>query len=58
MTHVRPLPSLIASGDNDLLSLGSFQGIPIIAPTQAISLIEDNRQDLTPASVLFILHDL
>lgn len=31
---------LIVSGDNDLLSLRSFQGIPIIAPTQAISLIK------------------
>ncbi len=31
---------LIVSGDNDLLSLGSFQGIPIIAPAQAFSLIE------------------
>ena len=31
---------LIVSGDKDLLSLGSFEGIPIIAPAQAISLIE------------------
>ena len=31
---------LIVSGDNDLLSLGSFQGIPILAPAEAISLIE------------------
>ena len=31
---------LIISGDNDLLSLGSFEGIPIIAPAQAVSLIE------------------
>lgn len=31
---------LIVSGDNDLLSLGSFEGIPIMAPAQAITLIE------------------
>lgn len=31
---------LIVSGDNDLLSLRSFQGIPIIAPAQATGLIE------------------
>jgi predicted nucleic acid-binding protein len=31
---------LIVSGDNDLLSLSSFENIPIIAPTQAIRLIE------------------
>jgi len=26
----------IVSGDNDLLSLGSFEGIPIIAPAEAV----------------------
>ena len=31
---------LIVSGDEDLLSLGSFAGIPIIAPAQAVGLIE------------------
>jgi uncharacterized protein len=31
---------IIVSGDKDLLSLGSFQGIPILAPAQAIGLIE------------------
>ena len=31
---------LIVSGDKDLLSLGSFEGIPILAPAQAVSLIE------------------
>ena len=31
---------LIVSGDNDLLSLNSFEGIPIVAPAQAITLIE------------------
>ena len=31
---------LIVSGDNDLLSLGSFEGIPIIAPAEAVGLIE------------------
>lgn len=31
---------LIVSGDKDLLSLSSFQGIPIIPPAQAISFIE------------------
>jgi putative PIN family toxin of toxin-antitoxin system len=30
---------LIVSGDNDLLSLRSFQGIPILAPAEAVSLI-------------------
>jgi putative PIN family toxin of toxin-antitoxin system len=30
---------LIVSGDNDLLSLASFEGIPIVAPAQAIALI-------------------
>ena len=31
---------LIVSGDGDLLSLGSFAGIPVIAPAQAVGLIE------------------
>jgi putative PIN family toxin of toxin-antitoxin system len=31
---------LIVSGDDDLLSLKSFQGIPIVTPTQAIERIE------------------
>ncbi len=31
---------LIVSGDNDLLSLGSFEGIPIVAPAEAVSLIK------------------
>ncbi|MFN7510168.1 MAG: putative toxin-antitoxin system toxin component, PIN family [Betaproteobacteria bacterium] len=31
---------LIVSGDNDLLSLGSFEGIPIVAPAQARGLVE------------------
>jgi putative PIN family toxin of toxin-antitoxin system len=31
---------LIVSGDNDLLLLGSFEGIPIIASAQAVSVIE------------------
>lgn len=31
---------LIVSGDNDLLSLGGFEGIPIIAPAEALTLIE------------------
>lgn len=30
----------VVSGDNDLLSLGSFEGIPIIAPAEALTLIE------------------
>jgi putative PIN family toxin of toxin-antitoxin system len=30
---------LVVSGDKDLLSLSSFQGIPIVAPAQAISFI-------------------
>jgi len=31
---------LLSSGDEDLLSLGRFEGIPIVTPTQAISMIE------------------
>lgn len=31
---------LIVSGDNDLLSLKSFEGISIVAPAQAIKLID------------------
>ncbi len=31
---------LIVSGDNDLLSLHSFQGVPMLAPAEAVSLIE------------------
>ena len=34
------LAEVIVSGDGDLLSLGSFAGIPIIAPAQAVGLIE------------------
>lgn len=30
---------LIVSGDNDLLSVRSFEGIPILAPAEAVSLI-------------------
>ena len=30
---------LIVSGDNDLLSLASFEGIPIIAPAEAVKRI-------------------
>ena len=35
---------LIVSGDNDLLSLKSFEGIPIIAPADAVTLIEAKRE--------------
>lgn len=31
---------LVITGDDDLLSLGSFEGIAIVAPAQAMSLIE------------------
>ena len=31
---------LIVSGDDDLLSLGRFEGIAIVAPTEAVKLIE------------------
>ena len=31
---------VIVSGDNDLLSLGNFEGIPIIGPAEAVVLIE------------------
>jgi uncharacterized protein len=30
---------LIVSGDHDLISLSSFQGIPILAPAEAVNLI-------------------
>ena len=30
---------LIVSGDRDLLSLGGFEGIPIVAPAEAVKLI-------------------
>ena len=30
---------MIVSGDDDLLSLKSFEGIPILAPAQSVSLI-------------------
>ena len=32
---------VIVSGDNDLLSLGNFEGIPIIGPAKAVALIEE-----------------
>lgn len=35
---------LIVSGDNDLLSLESFQGIPIVAPARAVAMIEVSRE--------------
>jgi predicted nucleic acid-binding protein len=31
---------LIVSGDNDLLSLESFEGIPIVAPAEALRRVE------------------
>lgn len=31
---------LIVSGDADLLSLGSFQGIPVVSPTGALRIID------------------
>ena len=31
---------LIVSGDNDLLSLGSFEGVPIAGPAEAVIFIE------------------
>jgi uncharacterized protein len=31
---------LVVSGDADLLSLGSFEGMPIVAPAQAVRLVE------------------
>jgi hypothetical protein len=36
---MRDLTPTLVSGDKDLLSLGSFQGIPILAPAQAVGLI-------------------
>jgi predicted nucleic acid-binding protein len=30
---------LIVSGDDDLLALGSFEGIPIVSPAQAVKRI-------------------
>lgn len=35
---------LIVSGDNDLLSLRSFQGIPILPPAEAVGLIGAARK--------------
>jgi uncharacterized protein len=32
---------MIVSGDADLLSLGSFEGIPIVAPAEAVRLLVD-----------------
>jgi PIN domain len=48
---------LIVSGDNDLLSLGSFEGVPIIAPAQAVTFVEATssgvgRQKARPDPVL------
>jgi predicted nucleic acid-binding protein len=31
---------LIVSGDNDLLLLGIFEGVPIVVPAEAVTLIE------------------
>ena len=30
----------VVSGDDDLLSLGSFEGIPIVSPAQALALVQ------------------
>lgn len=30
----------IITGDNDLLSLRSFEGIPVVAPAEAVALLE------------------
>ena len=39
---------LIASGDKrDLLSLGSYQGIPTVTAREAVERLEAKRQDLT-----------
>ena len=35
---------LIVSGDGDLLSLGSFAGIPIIPPAKAVGVVEAARK--------------
>jgi predicted nucleic acid-binding protein len=35
---------LIVSGENDLLSLRCFQGIPILAPSEAVGLIGAARK--------------
>ena len=35
--------NLIVSGDNDLLVLGSFEGVPIIGPAEAVRLIEARK---------------
>ena len=32
--------AFIVSGDKDLLSLASFEGVPIVAPAEAIALVE------------------
>jgi putative PIN family toxin of toxin-antitoxin system len=33
------LPDLIVTGDTDLLVLGDFAGIPIVAPTEALAIV-------------------
>jgi putative PIN family toxin of toxin-antitoxin system len=35
---------LIVTGDDDLLSFGSFEGIAIVAPAAAVSLVEARRE--------------
>ena len=35
---------LIITGDENLLSLGSFEGISIVAPAEAVTMIEARRE--------------
>jgi hypothetical protein len=36
---------LIVSGDQDLLRLGSFQGVPIVQPAEALRWLATERGD-------------
>lgn len=36
---------LIVSGDNDLLTLGHFQGIPILSPAQASAIVQGRTRN-------------
>ena len=42
---------LIVTGDGDLLSLGSFEGIAIVAPAAAVSLVEARRNRPDPRAL-------
>lgn len=43
-TAIAANANLIVSGDNDLLSLKQYQSIPILAPAEALGLIEASKE--------------